>query len=137
MALPMKRLTGDQRHLLGQLVRYGVTGGFVTLLSVAVYTIAVRTWHWHPQVGNAAAYLVGVATGYVLHSRFSFRGSGSGGAAQGVKFFATSAISYGLNASWVGLFTGVLHWSNLTPTLAMVFLTPPICFVIYRKWVFA
>jgi len=123
--------------MFGQLIRYALTGGFVTMLSVATYTVAVRTLHCHPQVGNALAYLVGVATGYVLHARFSFRDTGPGGAARGAKFFATTGISFALNATWVWLFTGVLHWSNLTPTLAMVFLTPPICFVIYRNWVFA
>ncbi|MDB5688053.1 MAG: GtrA family protein [Rhizorhabdus sp.] len=133
-ALP---LTDDQRALLGQVLRYAITGGFVTLLGIGTYALFVRMVGAPPLAANVAAYLVSMALGYVLHGRFSFRDQGTrGGAKVGAKFFITSGISFALNSFFVWLFTSVFHWDSLTPIAAMVFITPAICFVIYRKWVF-
>ena len=132
-------LTDDQRVLFAQLLRYGVTGGFVTILGVAAYAAAVRIGHVAPLLANIIAYVVSMAFGYFMHGRYSFRGHGSRDAPvkQGGKFFVTSGISFGLNSLFVWLFTSVFGWDTLTPIIAMVFITPLICFVIYRKWVFA
>ncbi|WP_293881909.1 GtrA family protein [Sphingomonas sp.] len=135
-ALP---LDDKQRALLAQILRYAVTGGIVTLLGVATYALFVRVVAVPPLVANVAAYLVSMALGYFLHGRFSFRDQATAGGSVrvGGKFFVTSGISFALNSFFVWLFTSVLHWDRLTPIAAMVFITPAICFVIYRKWVFA
>lgn len=132
-------LTEDRRTLLLQLLRYGVTGGFVTILGVMAYAVAVRVGNVAPLLANILAYLVSMGFGYVMHGRYSFRGHGSRDAPvkQGGKFFVTSGISFGLNSFFVWLFTSTFGWDDLTPIFAMVFVTPLICFVIYRKWVFA
>ena len=126
------------RVLLAQVVRYALTGGFVTLLGVAAYAVCVRILLAPPLLANVAAYIVSMALGYFMHARFSFRGHGSrdNRVAQGGKFFVTSGISFALNSLFVWLFTSVMHWDRLSPVIAMVFITPAICFVIYRKWVF-
>ncbi len=131
-------LNNDQRTLLGQVLRYGITGGIVTAFGVAAYLIAVG-WGQVPPLGsNVIAYLVSMALGYVMHARFSFREtSGDASAKQGGKFFITSGISFALNSFFVWLFTDVMAWDDRSPVIAMIFITPAICFVIYRKWVFA
>lgn len=131
-------LNDNQRALLAQILRYGITGGFVTLLGVGAYAFFVAVVGAAPLVANIAAYLVSMTFGYFLHGRFSFRDQGpSGGSVKvGGKFFITSGISFALNSFFVLLFTSVFHWNTLTPIAAMVFITPAICFVIYRKWVF-
>jgi putative flippase GtrA len=132
-------LTDDQRTLFTQLLRYGVTGGLVTLLGVAAYATSVRVGHIAPLIANVIAYLIAMGFGYFMHGRYSFRGHGSRDAPvkQGGKFFVTSGISFGLNSLFVWIFTDIFGWDALTPIAAMVFITPLICFVIYRKWVFA
>jgi putative flippase GtrA len=134
-ALPLDE---NQRALVAQILRYAVTGGFVTVLGVATYALFVRLVGAPPLAANVAAYLVSMAFGYFLHGRFSFRDQAvSGKSVQvGGKFFITSGISFTLNSLFVWLFTSVFHWDKLTPIAAMVFITPAICFVIYRKWVF-
>ena len=130
-------LDDNQRALLGQILRYAVAGGFVTLLGIGTYALFVRAVGAPPLAANVGAYLVSMAFGYFLHGRFSFRDQGGqGGAKVSAKFFITSGISFALNSFFVLLFTSVFHWSTLTPIAAMVFITPAICFVIYRKWVF-
>lgn len=131
-------LNNDQRTLLMQVLRYGITGGIVTMFGVAAYLVAVRAFQFPPLASNVVAYLVSMALGYFMHARFSFReSSGEASVQQGGKFFVTSGISFALNSLFVWLFTSVMHWDDRTPVIAMVFITPAICFVIYRKWVFA
>lgn len=131
-------LNKDQRTLLSQILRYGVTGGVVTAFGVAAYLIAVGWGQVSPLGSNVIAYLVSMALGYFMHARFSFREtSGEASATQSGKFFVTSAISFALNSFFVWLFTDALGWDERTPVIAMIFITPAICFVIYRKWVFA
>jgi putative flippase GtrA len=131
-------LNNDQRTLLGQVLRYGITGGIVTVFGVAAYLLAVGWADFVPLVANIIAYLVSMALGYFMHARFSFREtSGDASAKQGGKFFITSGISFALNSFFVWLFTDVAGWDERTPVIAMIFITPAICFVIYRKWVFA
>ena len=138
MMLDRLPLNKDQRLLLGQVLRYGVTGGVVTTFGVAAYLIAVGWGRVPPLGSNAIAYLVSMALGYFMHSRFSFREtSGDPSAKQSGKFFVTSGISFALNSFFVWLFTDVIGWDDRSPVIAMIFITPAICFVIYRKWVFA
>lgn len=131
-ALP---LSEAQRALAGQILRYGLTGGFVTAFGVGAYWLAVDRFDLAPLIANVLAYLVSMALGYVLHARFSFRAEGDS-VAQGGKFFLTSGISFALNSLFVWLLTGPMGGADWWPIPAMIFVTPAICFVIYRQWVF-
>ena len=64
-------------ELVGQLVRYGLTGGFVTALGAGVYWVTATFMGVAPLLANVFAYAIAVAVGYVLHSKWSFRGHGS------------------------------------------------------------
>lgn len=131
-------ITPERRTVLLQLARFAVTGAFVTALGVAVYALVALGLRWHPQLGNFLAYLVAVATGYVLHSRWSFRDQG--GARTGatkVRFIVTSLLSLALNAGWVALLTGPLGLDPAWPILPMLFVTPALTFLLNRHWVFA
>jgi putative flippase GtrA len=126
----------ERRAVLGQLFRFILTGGFVTALGVGVYAIVALWLRWHPQVGNLLAYLVAMGTGYVLHSKWSFRDHGSRTQTTGIKFVTVSLISLALNSFWVWLFTGPLGLEPEWPILPMVFVTPAVTFLLNRQWVF-
>lgn len=125
--------------VLGQLIRYGITGGGVTLLGGGLYAVIVYTSAIHPQVAMFLAYLVCVAVGYFLHSRWSFRGHGSrdNPAKTTARFFIASLISYGLNVFWTWLCIDVLGLHELSPVVPLIFVTPLLMFGINRQWVFA
>lgn len=124
--------------MLGQLVRYAITGGGVTLLGGGLYTAIVLASAVHPQVAMLLAYVVCVAVGYVLHSRWSFRGHGSrdNPARTTFRFFVASLISYALNAFWTWLCVEALGLPEWTPVLPLLFVTPVAMFGINRQWVF-
>ncbi|WP_309611986.1 GtrA family protein [Sphingomonas sp.] len=134
-----RRLSDEQRTVALQLARFAITGGLVTALSLIVYA-AIAVWHrGPPQLANLLAYVVAAATGYIMHSRWSFRGHGrrDNTARTTTRFAAVSLISYALNSFWVWLFTHPLGLAPQWPMLPMLFVTPGVTFLLNRKWVFA
>lgn len=127
----------DRRAMLGQLVRFVITGAFVTALGVGVYALVAIVLRWHPQLGNLLAYLTAMATGYVMHSSWSFRGHGGERThATKMRFVVVSLISYALNSFWVWLLFTHLALGRAAPILPMLFVTPVVTFVLNRQWVF-
>jgi putative flippase GtrA len=132
-------LQPDHRQIAGQLFRFLISGGLVTALGVGVYALVALVLKWHPQLGNFLAYLVAAGTGYLLHSRWSFRGHGRRDnlARTGSRFVIVSLVSLGLNSFWVWLLTEPLALSPAWPILPMLFVTPLVTFTLNRQWVFA
>lgn len=133
----LSSLTPERRAMIEQLARFIVSGAAVTALGVGVYAIVALLLKWNPQLGNFLAYAVAVATGYVMHSRWSFRGHGAERDHRTkVRFFIVSIISYALNSFWVWLLYSRLQLGRAAPMLPMVFVTPGVTFVLNRQWVF-
>ncbi|MCP1468435.1 putative flippase GtrA [Sphingobium sp. OAS761] len=137
-----ERFTPRQRALFWQIVRYGLTGLFVTACQAAIYWTLAAVAGMHVQVANLIGYVAAVCIGYVAHNSFTFReegreeGRAGGHAARGAKFVAVSLISYALNALWVWLCVTHMGWPEWSPIPAMVFITPAVVFVLNRQWVF-
>ncbi len=133
----IQNLDSDRRAVLGQLARFVVTGAFVTALGVGVYALVAIGLRWHPQLGNVLAYLTAMATGYVMHSSWSFRDhGGERTAATRLRFVIVSLISYGLNSFWVWLLFSHLGLGRAAPIVPMLFVTPIVTFLLNRHWVF-
>ncbi len=124
--------------LQGQLLRFGMVGGFVTALSVIVYYVPATWLGVPPLLANLLAYGVAVALGYVLHSRVSFKGHGSRDKPleRTGRFFIVSLVSLGLNSLFVGILTGPLQGPTWWPVIPMLFVTPVVTFTLNRQWVF-
>jgi putative flippase GtrA len=125
-------------EVLGQLIRFGLVGGFVTALGAGVYLAAALSGV-APLVANVLAYVTAMATGYVLHSRVSFRGHGSrdNPAQRTLRFVTVSLISFALNSLFVWTMTDPLDLPVWTPVVPMLFVTPLVTFTLNRRWVFA
>lgn len=137
----MTRLSrAEAQVVFGQLVRYGLTGGFVTALGAALYWVTATFMGVHPLIANVLAYALCVAIGYVLHSRWSFRGHGTRDSLSRTtsRFFLVSLVSFGLNSIFVWVLTGpLLHGPTWWPVVPMLFVTPLVTFALNRRWVFA
>jgi putative flippase GtrA len=129
---------GAVKSLAGQFVRFGMVGVGVTVLGVAAYYIPATWFGVPPLLANLLGYAVAAVLGYVLHSRFSFRGHGSrdNPAQRTFRFLIVSFVSLGLNSLFVGVLTGPLHGPTWWPVIPMVFVTPLITFSLNRQWVF-
>ena len=133
----LSSLSPEKRTVLAQLVRFIISGATVTALGVGVYALVALVLHWHPQLGNFLAYVVAMATGYVMHSRWSFRDHGAERThSTKVRFVIVSLISYALNSFWVWLLYTHLDLHRAVPIIPMLFVTPAVTFMLNRQWVF-
>ena len=133
----LSTLSPERRTVLGQLMRFVVSGAFVTALGVGVYALVALVFRWHPQLGNFLAYVVAMATGYLMHSRWSFRDHGGERTHRTkVRFVIVSLTSLALNSFWVWLLFSQLQLGRAAPILPMLFVTPAVTFVLNRQWVF-
>ncbi|HEY7805802.1 MAG TPA: GtrA family protein [Croceibacterium sp.] len=125
-------------RLAGQLLRFGMVGGVVTLLSALIYYVSAARFGVPPLLANVLGYLVGGALGYVLHSRISFRGYGRRDrtALRTGRFAVVSLITFALNSLFVGVLTGPLHGATWWPVVPMIGVTPLVAFYLNRRWVF-
>jgi putative flippase GtrA len=132
------RLRSAIPPVLGQVIRFGLVGGFVTLLGGAVYYVPATFLGVPPLLANFLAYAVAMALGYVLHSSVSFRGHGSRDqvARRTGRFFVVSLVSLGLNSLFVWVLTGPMHGPTWWPLVPMLFVTPAVTFALNRQWVF-
>lgn len=122
----------------GQFVRYAITGFGVTALAAAVYWILATWLRLPPLLANLVGYLVAVTLGYVIHSRWSFRGHGRRDDVLRTtrRFFVASLISLAMNSVWVWLLTGWLAGPTWWPILPIMVVTPVAMFWLNRLWVF-
>ena len=129
---------GEAAGVTAQLVRFVMTGGFVTALGIGVYALVAIGLRWNPQLGNFLAYAVAVASGYVLHSRWSFRGHGK--AEESIqtrgRFVLVQSGGLVLNMAFTWLLTGPMNGPTWWPLVPAVVVTPLLGFVLNRKWVF-
>ena len=134
----LSSLSPERRTVVAQLARFVVSGALVTALGVAVYAIVALVLRWHPQLGNFLAYVVAMASGYVMHSRWSFRDHGaSGRMPTKVKLprrLARSATRS--TASGCGCCTRGSSLGRAAPIAPMLFVTPGVTFLLNRQWVF-
>ena len=125
----------------GQILRFGIAGGVSTLIYSAVY-LPLTLWVFpRAQAVYAVppAFLVAVACGYVLHSRWSFKGLNEArrGWQQQAQFVAVQGSGMALNAAvtWIGTAKfGLPGWAVLIPAVALATL---FTFILNRWLVFA
>jgi putative flippase GtrA len=128
----------NQNNLIGQLVRYGISGVGVTLIFTAVYEAVLRFSTSGPQIANTLAFMVAVVIGYIIHSRWSFRDHGSrdAPARSTTRFLIINLIGFALNSFWVWLIATRLGFSPRLPLVPIVTITPWLSFWLNRRWTF-
>jgi putative flippase GtrA len=135
----LKKSIPFERHgeLVGQLVRYALTGGLASIVNIGVYwLLAARGMD--PNLAWTIGFAAAVAVGYVVHSRWSFRGHGRRDnlARTGGRFVIVSLVSFGLNQLWVWLLVQRLDLPLWAPYPLVLGVTPFVVFILNRKWVF-
>ncbi len=131
-------LSERHRVLLGQLIRYAITGGLASIVNIAIYWIGRDRLGIDANVAWAAGFVAAVVVGYVVHSRWSFRGHGRRDnlARTGGRFVLVSLVSFGLNMLWVWLLVQHLGLPTWAPIPLVLGVTPVVVFGLNRAWVF-
>jgi len=126
-------------ELIGQMVRFGLTGGLLTVLVAGGYWAVAELLGVEPMLSLTLNYLVFTALGYVLHSRFSFRGHGSrdNPRARTIRFFTVNTTGFLANQFFVWLLVRQLGGPTWWAVVPILFVTPLLTFALNRRWVFA
>ncbi len=129
-----------RRHseLLGQLVRYALTGGLASIVNIGVYWILAARG-MDPNLAWTLGFVAAVIVGYIVHSRWSFRGHGRRDnlARTGGRFVIVSLVSFGLNSFWVWLLVRQFDLPLWSPYPPVLLVTPLVVFALNRRWVFS
>jgi putative flippase GtrA len=129
------RLNLDNQTL-SQLVRFAIVGfSLAGVYSVIYWYLA--TFVMPPVVAVAIAFAVAVSIGFVLHSRWSFRGHGQREDRRlKMKFLLVQSSGFVLNEAFTWVLTGPLHGPTWWPLVPAIFLTPLVTYLLNRQWVF-
>ena len=121
----------------GQLVRFAVVGFSLAGVYSAIYWY-LATYVMAPVLAVVIAFLVSVSIGFVLHSRWSFRGHGRQEDNRlKTKFLMVQTCGFLLNEAFTWVLTGPLvHGPTWWPLVPAIFVTPLATFVFNRLWVF-
>jgi putative flippase GtrA len=120
----------------GQLVRFAIVGFSLAALYSAIYWY-LATYVMPPVLAVVVAFLVAVSIGFVLHSRWSFRGHGKReDRAMKIKFLAVQGSGFLLNEAFTWVLTGPLHGPTWWPLIPAIFVTPLATFLLNRQLVF-
>jgi putative flippase GtrA len=130
-----------ERHgvILGQLIRFGLTGGLLTVLVAGGYWVGATWLGIEPMLSLTLNFLIFTGLGYLLHSRFSFRGHGTRDNApvRTVRFLTVNVIGFLANQFFVWLLVKQMNGPTWWPVLPILFVTPLLTFALNRRWVFA
>lgn len=124
--------------IVGQLARYAVSGVLASIVNVGVYHVLAARYAFDPNLAWAIGFTAAMLFGYVVHSRWSFRGHGERDnlARTGGRFVIVSLVSFGLNSFWVWLLVRMLELPLWSPYPLALCVTPVIVFILNRRWVF-
>ena len=124
--------------VLGQLIRFGVTGGLVTVLYAAVYW-PLATYVMNPNLAVVVAFLVATVAGRYAHGAISFRGYGARSTRTAHRFFLVQLLGFFMQQAftWVLVTGPFFHGPTWWPLVPAVFVTPLVTFWLNRHWTFA
>jgi putative flippase GtrA len=128
----------DRRVLIGQIIRFGITGLALTIGVAGAYWAVAELLGVAPMISMTLVYLVFTGLGYVLHSQFSFRGHGGrdNPATRTARFFTVNTIGFLSNQFFVWLLVERLGGPTWWPVIPIIFVTPLLTFSLNRIWVF-
>jgi putative flippase GtrA len=129
---------GERRVLIGQVVRFALTGGFLTVAVAGAYWAVTDLVGLRPMLSMTLVYLAFAGIGYLLHSRVSFRGHGGRDnvPVRTARFFAVNTLGFLSNQFFVWFLVIVLGGPTWWPVIPIIFVTPILTFTLNRVWVF-
>jgi putative flippase GtrA len=128
------RLNVSQETL--QLVRFALVGFFLAGIYSAIYWY-LATFVMPPMLAVVIAFVVAVSIGFVLHSRWSFRGHGKReDRRMKIKFLAVQSSGFFLNEGFTWILTGPMNGPTWWPLVPAIFVTPLATYMLNRQLVF-
>ncbi|MBP3459011.1 MAG: GtrA family protein [Lachnospiraceae bacterium] len=124
---------------LVQFVKFGMVGGFNTVLSYVIVNVMFYVWGINEQIGNIVAFVITVFISYMANSRFVFSETAKD------QSFLAGLVKVYISYSITGLFitsallyaeTHILDIPLYIGTFANIFITVPINFILNKFWAY-
>ena len=132
----MATQSNNAHQTFGQLVRFAIVGFSLAGVYSAIYWY-LATYVMPPVAAVVIAFLVSVSIGFVLHSRWSFRGHGAREDHRlKIKFLLVQTSGFLLNELFTWVMTGPMHGPTWWPLIPAIFVTPLATFALNRQLVF-
>lgn len=96
-----------------EILRFGMTGGFCTLLQYGIYVVFVNAVGVPAVVSTLISYAISFIANFILSSFFTFHSNPN--AKKGIAFTVSHLINMGLQTGLVAIFKGIVG-----PTLALL-----------------
>ncbi|MDE7181285.1 MAG: GtrA family protein [Muribaculaceae bacterium] len=97
----------------GEVLRFGLVGGFCTLLQYGIYVVFVEAVKVPAVVSTLISYAISFIANFILSSRFTFHSDPN--AKKGLAFTASHLVNMGMQTGFVAIFKGIVG-----PTLALL-----------------
>ncbi len=124
------------RRAAAAFARFSGVGVFATLVHGLALNLLVLGAGLHPTLANVGAFLSAFSISYLGHYYFSFR-SRQDHVSAALKFFIAALIGLTLNTLTFAIMVNLLQLHYMIAFTAVIFILPPVMFLISRKFVFA
>jgi len=124
---------------VGQLMRYGLAGGFVTVVYITVTTVLAQVVELPFEVALVSGFLVAVAVHFTLQRRFVWRTHAGFDLAmrhQVIRYLLMMGTQYGCTAASTAVLPGVLGLPTELVYIATVAVVATSGFLIMRSAIF-
>ena len=98
---------------LAEILRFGMVGGFCTVLQFVIYVVFVNYIHVPAEVSTIISYAISFIANFFLSSFFTFKTDPN--AKKGLAFTLSHVINMGLQTGLVAIFKGIVG-----PTYALL-----------------
>jgi len=124
---------------LVQFVKFGMVGGFNTILSYVIVNGMFYAWNVSELIGNMVAFIITVFISYMVNSRFVFSETAK------EQSFLAGLVKVYISYSITGIFIAsallyievhILEIPLYIATFANIFITVPINFILNKFWAY-
>lgn len=131
-------ISEEHKALIGQIIRFGISGGLLTIFVAVGYWAIAEFLSVDPNLSLLIIFVIASGFGYILHSRFSFKGHGArdNPHVRTVKFLTTNCLGFAANQFFVWWLVKQMGGPTWWPIPPIILITPILTFTLNRKWVF-
>lgn len=136
----VRRLPVVKRHPSAkELIKYSIVGNFSNFVDLALYIFLTRTfsfWHDKYLLANALTVIIGSATRFFFHKKWTFRHDGGSFHRQYLKFVSVLIFSLILSEIFLFLIVEYLSVNDILAKLITMGATTLVVYYATKVWVF-
>jgi putative flippase GtrA len=123
------------KAIFGRFFRYGVVGGFGTVIHLVIIFLFVEYFKLTPIVSSVAGFFIVLVVSYFLNRFWTFQTKNTN-RFQFIKYVIVSVIGLVINISIMYITIDILLWPYLLGAITMSFFVALTNFILNQVWTF-